>query len=405
MKPKKTIAWLKKWLGSVCVLLLLLMILFTADAFCDDESDPKVFTVVGASWVGGENLAKARDNAIAVSLASAVQQATVELISLEAFAANFQTLNQGLLGKTDRYVRGFKVLAEGRSGSHYRVLAQVRVALDAISADLAAAGIVADDAALPSVLLILVEKQADESWPLFWRGEDQAFLTPFSEAAIQNGLAQKKLTVVARADHIDFLQTVVLKSSPDFSPEEVVELGRRLQVGVVVVGHGEAAPAPNSMAGTRQSFQGAVRLQAFGSDAGQLLASSVFEATVISDNEEDGLRQALAAAGEGAGADLAAKIVTAWRKTAQKPSAITMVVNGTRNLGPFVLFRRAVGDLPRVKQMQMTEMKADEATIVVEFTGNAQGLADAILLKTFESFSVNITDIAEGYIKVTLVSR
>jgi len=384
--------------------LLIFVVGFSATAFCEEKTKVKSYVTVGTSWISGSNVAPARDGAIANGLASAVEQATMELVPIETLVANFQPLSQSLFGRANKYVRGFKVLTEARSGKHYRVLVQVRVALDAISADLSSAGIISDGRAMPKVLLLLVEKQGQNEWPRFWRGEDQAFLTPFSEAAIKEAMVQKDLQVAARADNMEFLQTVVLTASPDFSPTQVVELGRRLQVDVVVVGHG-AAESSNSGEGNRGSFRGVVRLQAFGSDTGKLLASGASETMVISDNDEDGIRQALAAAGAGAGNDIAGKIVMAWRKNEQEPSAITLVVTGTRNLGPFVLFRRTVGDLPRVKGMQIVEMKADEATIVIDFKGDAQALADAILLKTFESFKVNITEVTAADIKVALVAK
>ncbi|MBW2166280.1 MAG: hypothetical protein JRG74_09360 [Deltaproteobacteria bacterium] len=49
-------------------------------------------------------------------------------------------------------------------------------------------------------------------------------------------------------------------------------------------------------------------------------------------------------------------------------------------------------------------MKADEATIVVDFQGNAKELADALMLKNFESFGINIYEISQSHLRIRLVS-
>jgi len=46
----------------------------------------------------------------------------------------------------------------------------------------------------------------------------------------------------------------------------------------------------------------------------------------------------------------------------------------------------------------------DEATIVVDFQGNAKELADALMLKNFESFGINIYEISQSHLRIRLVS-
>jgi hypothetical protein len=81
-----------------------------------------------------------------------------------------------------------------------------------------------------------------------------------------------------------------------------------------------------------------------------------------------------------------------------------VIVEGTRDLSKFVIFRAELNEIPGVDSLQTSEMKADEATIIVNFQGNAKELADALMLKTFESFGINIYEVSQSHLRVRLVS-
>jgi len=97
------------------------------------------------------------------------------------------------------------------------------------------------------------------------------------------------------------------------------------------------------------------------------------------------------------------QIVAGWKKAVQKSVEIEIVVKGTRNLGNFVNFRRALKDIPDVKGIQLKEMQSNEAVIVVDYRGDAKKLAEALMLKTFESFGISITEVLEQRLNVELI--
>ena len=47
-------------------------------------------------------------------------------------------------------------------------------------------------------------------------------------------------------------------------------------------------------------------------------------------------------------------------------------------------------------------MQSNEAVIVVDYRGNAKKLAEALMLKTFESFGISITEVLEQRLSVEL---
>ncbi len=78
-------------------------------------------------------------------------------------------------------------------------------------------------------------------------------------------------------------------------------------------------------------------------------------------------------------------------------------MGGTRNLANFVTFRRIVNGIEGVSSILVKEIKPDEAIIGIDFDGDAQMLAEAMMLQTYGTFGINIYDMSEGRIMLELV--
>ena len=48
-------------------------------------------------------------------------------------------------------------------------------------------------------------------------------------------------------------------------------------------------------------------------------------------------------------------------------------------------------------------MVSDEATIIVHFEGDAEMLAEALMLQSFDSFGINISDISQNRLRIELI--
>jgi hypothetical protein len=49
-------------------------------------------------------------------------------------------------------------------------------------------------------------------------------------------------------------------------------------------------------------------------------------------------------------------------------------------------------------------MRLDESVISVDFQGNAKELADALMLKAFDSFGINIYEVSQNRLRIELIS-
>jgi hypothetical protein len=80
-------------------------------------------------------------------------------------------------------------------------------------------------------------------------------------------------------------------------------------------------------------------------------------------------------------------------------------VAGTSNLGNFVLFRNILNGIAGVKRIQIRELKADTSTIMVDYSGTTKALADSLMIKAYDTFSINISEVSEDHLRIELVSK
>ncbi|MCD4787543.1 MAG: hypothetical protein K8R09_04940 [Desulfobacterales bacterium] len=371
----------------------------------EENASEKIIEVIGTGAIQGGNVAKARDRAIKNSLVSAVEFAVADFLPLESMIQNFEILNEILYDNSSEFVADYKVLTELKSGRTYRVLVQATVSIDAIKEELISVNIKVYKKNLPKILFLIAEQNFSDISQRYWWTEDLTFVKGYTEIAMTEKMLKNGFSVIDQKSLVINEEFETLKDKADLSNQDAVSLGAILQADVVIVGNSKADIAPNTMGGDIKSFKGTVLARALRTDTGEEIASTI--QTEVSVNKDDiaGARDALSNAGYLAGSDLASQIVRKWHKEVKKSiTTLVIIVEGTRALSNFVIFRAELNEIPGVDSLQTSEMKADEATIVVDFQGNAKELADALMLKNFESFGINIYEISQSHLRIRLVA-
>jgi hypothetical protein len=371
----------------------------------EENASEKIIEVIGTGAIQGGNVAKARDRAIKNSLVSAVEFAVADFLPLESMIQNFEILNEILYDNSSEFVADYKVLTELKSGRTYRVFVQATVSIDAIKEELISVNIKVYKKNLPKILFLIAEQNFSDISQRYWWTENLTFVKGYTEIAMTEKMLKNGFSIIDQKSLVINEEFETLKDKADLSNQDAVSLGAILQADVVIVGNSKADIAPNTMGGDIKSFKGTVLARALRTDTGEEIASTI--QTEVSVNKDDiaGARDALSNAGYLAGSDLASQIVRKWHEEVKKSiTTLVIIVEGTRDLSNFVIFRAELNEIPGVDSLQTSEMKADEATIVVDFQGNAKELADALMLKNFESFGINIYEISQSHLRVKLVS-
>ena len=383
----------------------LILVLMTSNALQAQESaTTKTFVVVGTAMLHGDNVAAAREKAIADSLVTAVALMTQELLKVESLVDNFSQLNELLFDQTSTFIQGYKVLTEAGQDKSYRVIVQATVSGKKISKELTDAGILRASKTLPSVLFFIAEQKLEQESPMFWWSPVGSSFISISEAVMVEHLQESGFTIInhrgARNRSLVNWDDI---NKPDLTDLEAAELGAALKADVIVLGTSLATTSTNIMGSAMRSFNGTVTLRALRSDAAEPMLNLTRTAVAVSEDDAVGGREALVDAGAMAGPALAEELIIAWQKQAGRPSLVEVVILGTNQLANYVKFRKTLNTISGVEGIRVKEIKPNEATLLVEFAGKTQDLASALMQQNFKSFGINIFEVTPKNLKVELI--
>lgn len=357
---------------------------------------------IGTAPIQGEAIQASRDQAIADSLAASVAIAAGKIAPLDAIVRNFKTLNEVLYGHTDEFVQDYKVLTELKSGSQYRVLVQATVRADKIKAEMERLGIIIGLKSIPRILFLMAEQNIDDLSPRYsW--DLVSSETPLrSEKAMAEIMRQKGLILIDSGAMAPQGQTMPAATAP-VDDRTALMLGLKMQADVVVIGSASVIRSANTMGAYNRSLKGVVTARALHTLTGAEAAKTSRAVVSAGGDAEAAGQEALTKAGALAGQDLTTQIIANWKRELASSADLDVVVGGTRNLANFVTFRRIVNGIEGVSSILVKEIKPDEAIIGIDFDGDAQMLAEAMMLQTYGTFGINIYDMSEGRIMLELV--
>jgi hypothetical protein len=385
-----------QWISTMVVLVSL--VVAAADGFGAENPSVKQVNVLGTSVIHQKNLADGKQNAVDDALAAAVGRVVMEMLTGETVVRRFQLINDNILNQHDNYIQNYRVLTESISGTTIRALVQVDVVTDRLSRDLSRLGLALSGAVYPRILFMIAEKKVTDGDTIYWWGAKTLKGRTICEGA---------MVATLQAAGFEIVDPPALKEAlgldVNLAQADMLALGARLGADVLVSGTGVATNATNTMGGP---IQAEVVAQAFNVKTGQLLGRTRQKAINSDQDVSVREREALAGAGALAGDDLARQVMAAWQQTQDSSTVIDVAVEGTSGqIASFVKLRTAISSLSGVKELKMKEMAADKALMAVRYQGSARSMADALLLKTFSGFGIDIYDVTPAAIRIRLVNK
>ena len=368
----------------------------------ENQISTKTVVVTGTGKIYQKDSARAREEAITDSLVSAVNRVAVELFPLESLVRNFQAFNKMIYGNTDKFIQDYKVLAEVPSKNNYRVMVEATVSINTLKKLMSSAGILLEEKPLPKILVLISDQNLSDRLPKYWWGQEKYFSESSSINALVEPIKTKGFPIID--PHIIIQNTRVdpIYDTPDLNHTEAVNLGLSLQAEVVIVGKSVASSGPNIMGKRIRSFKGIVSARAIRTDTGSEIATTMKTSIITNTDEIAGVRDVLSRAGSLAGEDLAAQILAAWQRHEEQSNLLEIIIKGTGDIANFEKLRRFINNISGVKNLQIKELKPDEATILVDFQGIAKELADALMLNTFESMGIKIYEVSRDRLRIEL---
>jgi len=391
---------------SKTIVLSLAVLMFFFSALAIEAKTPSdTIVVVGSAVVYKDNITAARQRAISNSLVSAVSLATADLLSVEVLIDHYEKLNQILYDQTGKYIQDYKVLTESAFGKNYRVMVQATVSRSVMKNQLTKAGIIQAQKSMPRVLFFIAEQDLKDPAPRYWWGQDMPNTKLVAEVAIAETMREQGFMIVEHGPRVQDMAIRSINDTPEITSEDAINFGRALNADVVVIGRALADSAPNTMGSGIRSFKGLINTRAFRTKTGNQISVVARNAVTANVDDVAGSRDALKGAGSLTGEQLALEIAAAWQKEGLEADKIEIQLSGTRNLANFVMFRRMLNTVEGVQGVQVKELKADNAVLNVDFKGKPKELADALMLHAFETFGINIFEVAEDSLRIQLLSH
>ena len=369
-----------------------------------DQIPTKTVMVMGTGKIYQDNSAKAREEAIAGSLVSAVDRVAMEIFPLESMVRYFQAFNEMIYNNTNKFIQDYKVLAEFPSTNNYRVMVEATVSIITLKKLMSSAGILLEEKPLPKILILISDKNPKDRSPNYWWGQKKYLSESFSITALVNTIKTKGFPIID--NHIISQNTRVnpIYDKPDLNDIEAINLSLSSQAGVVIVGKSVASISPNIIGENIRSFKAIVSARAIRTDTGAEIATTMQTSVTANTDEIAGVRDALSRAGNLAGEDLASQIVAGWQKQEEPSNILEIIVEGTGDIANFEKFRRIINNISGVKNLRTKELKPDEAVIIVDFQGTAKELADALMLKAFGLIGINIYEVSQDRLRIELMA-
>ncbi len=375
-------------------------------------AEPTVVVAEGMAVISNNDTAMARDNAISDAQRKAVEQAVGTMVAAETVVENYETLSDRVYSKTRGYIQNYEVISEAPAGNLYQVTIKATVATGNLQNDINALGLLMAKKNMPRVMIMVAEQNIGQEYFTYWwswaAGETNVMAGQADMVVTENILMQKLnekgFNVVDHSAKAKSIKMSTTYKVNNLNNDAVKTIGNLYDAEVVIYGKSLAKLAGSVMGTSMKSSQADISLRVVNTDNGQVIASATNHGAAVHPNVTTAGMEAIKQATEGIADDLITQIIARWSKDVSGGSLIHLTVSGVSSYNFLVKLKGAISKKIRgVKNVHHRGFGAGVATLDVEFTGSAQGVADQLAMMSYDGFSIDITDVTSNSINLKMV--
>jgi hypothetical protein len=180
-------------------------------------------------------------------------------------------------------------------------------------------------------------------------------------------------------------------------------LGQALGADMVILGTASAQKSANRM-GDETTFEAQVAYTVLDMASQKAEIQTTASATAKS-TDEQGAEQALNQAADIAGQALKEKIDVFWAQALKEKEAFDLYVEGDNFLTRFIALKRQLKEIREIEDISPRELGSSHAIMEVSYKGTPAQFANAVMLKTFEDFGIEISMVSEDAVKIKFVAE
>ncbi|MFW6284180.1 MAG: hypothetical protein ACOC1H_02185 [Desulfosalsimonas sp.] len=388
---------------AACMLLLALFFLHPAAAA--PSADSETIVGFGHSRINSDPSA-AKKEAVAGALLNTVRAAALKMIPASDISEHFELVATVIDKHRDAFIQDYRILKEFDTDKTYQVLVQATVSTRKMEKALADAGFHLTPGDLPAVLIMIAEKGIDDlGFNYWWKQGYPGFGSTTAGTVIQQALSRAGFSVISPDPDNGALDDERLASGLGAEPADyqAALLAERMGADLVVAGRAEAEALSNRMGKDVRTFKADIQLHVIDAKSGEKLTTISEKALTVSEDPEQGGRNALADAAYTAGSELSEQTISLWRNAAETREKFQIRVHG-KGLLPFLeRLRQAIRQHPGVSDLQTTEMTSENAVLEMKYAESAQQLGNHLLMHSFEDFGINIMEISPKSMNIEMI--
>jgi hypothetical protein len=382
---------MKKNLGYVLSAMTVVLILAT----WANADEVRTVTAEGVGAVLAGDMALARDRAIKDAQRNAVELTVGVLIEAKTINHNYTLIKDEIYARSAGYVQDYKILEEWQETGLLRVIIQARVTTALLQKDLDR---VIESVERPRILFMVSQQDIGENRSKAWWGGTEGTGLLVAEATLQQHFIDNHFLVV---DHA--LKELAGPIPPDPSDSQATAVGRDYDAEVVILGHAVVKDAGLIEEFDLNSYRAEISARAIQVDNGHVLASANAGAAAPHVDPLTGGNVALKNASEELANALVPKIIEKWVKPTM---LVTIDVVDITRYADFVRFKGVLKDqVWGVDKVYQRDFKINKANLEVNYRGTAQGLADELALKSFDTFRIDIVEASQNRLKLRFIAE
>ena len=389
------------WWGVV----ILCVVLFTMDtAFSAGLAKPLTGVTAGQGRISGENISGAKRNAVKDALNMAVQNGFASLVSRQVFGANLEFLYGRLLPRASDYVITYRVMGGVKHKGYYLVGVESKINLDLLEKHLTDARILNSATDKPGILFLIAEQTPGDLLPRYWWGNNPEPYSSLSETILLEQMVQDRFKIVGDGSDRPSPSFYNIRFGSIYDAEAAMALGRALKADMVVLGKAGAQESMNRVEDGK-IFDGVIELKVYDLNSGKEVIASVNRAAAKSAPGQEGARGAISEISVMAARDLSQKIDAFWTQNLRRENSFTLAISGENFLPRFIALKKRLNEIQDIENLQPREIGSDNAVMEIAFKGSPEQFADAVMLKTFVGFGIEVAEVTDQTVSIRFIEK
>jgi len=357
-------------------------------------------TVTITAAAAGTGL-KAKDEAVAQALRTAVEQACGVFLTAKSKTQDYQLVYDKIFASAVGYVREHKVLKTWTDGTKTYARVQARVSTQKFEKDWAAIAHTVEQENNPRVIIAIGEAVHQGLSAPNYTIKDSGGV----QGKVEDFFISKGIVLMDRKTTTDVSKRDVLLAAIKDDDREVAALGTRFKADVVITGKATAKFGKQIQVAGQTLFQytATLAVRVVQTDSARLLVSKTFgPETSNSLQRGGGEDKALAKLAEKSASKLLAAVVEAWRKRANVSRTVALSISGM-DYKAWKVFKAEMMKLRGVQALRLRDITENLANIDVEYRYNNENLADN--LTELKDTKLKLTEITANRIKLKLLEQ